>query len=225
MASSVTTANQIGQRLPEAIKKSGLNVPRVAKRAYILPQFIYDIIAGKSRNPSPKKLARIAEVLGVRLAWLVGVPENRAASMRHVEEDNAEIPYIGIDSSAPMLSSIHHRWVEASGVAPAEGVLAEEELLGGFCLFILITKSNPVIKLVKEALNVVKPFFMRRRRSAYMIRRIKVPPSMAIFTKFAVVISHAAESSASREHRMILTRSATKIIRRNKTLKTDKSAH
>jgi Peptidase S24-like/Helix-turn-helix len=97
MASSVTTANLIGPRLREAVRKSGLKATQVAKRANVLPTFIYDIVAGKSANPSAEKLMRVAEILDVPLDWLVGVPVNGTSSIRHTVGANVVIPHLAID--------------------------------------------------------------------------------------------------------------------------------
>ncbi len=65
-------SNPIGQRLRLAMEKCGISSAELAKRADVKTSFLYDVISGKSANPSPLKLARVAEQLGISLAWLVG---------------------------------------------------------------------------------------------------------------------------------------------------------
>ncbi len=61
------------------MKKRGLNSPELARRSDVLTSFIYDIISGKSSNPSTIKLARVADTLGVSLAYLVrGTDDNQS---------------------------------------------------------------------------------------------------------------------------------------------------
>jgi phage repressor protein C with HTH and peptisase S24 domain len=62
----------IGQRLKLEMKKRSLSSVDLARRADVKTSFIYDIISGKSANPSSVKLARVAESLGVSLAYLAG---------------------------------------------------------------------------------------------------------------------------------------------------------
>jgi phage repressor protein C with HTH and peptisase S24 domain len=68
--------NPIGERLRMEMKKHGVTSADLAKRADVKMSFLYDIISGKSANPSTVKLARVAEVLGVNLDYLVGSSNN-----------------------------------------------------------------------------------------------------------------------------------------------------
>jgi phage repressor protein C with HTH and peptisase S24 domain len=62
----------LGDRLREEMAKAGINGSELAKRSGVKPSFIYDIISGKSGNPSTVKLARVAEGLGISLNQLIG---------------------------------------------------------------------------------------------------------------------------------------------------------
>ena len=66
--------NPIGQRLKAQMQQCGISSSELAKRADVKTSFIYDVISGKSANPSPVKLARMADSLGVDLGTLVGSP-------------------------------------------------------------------------------------------------------------------------------------------------------
>lgn len=63
--------NPIGTRLKLEMKKRGLTSTELARRSDVLTSFIYDVISGKSKNPSTIRLSRIAESLGVSLTYLV----------------------------------------------------------------------------------------------------------------------------------------------------------
>lgn len=65
----------IGDRLRRLMAERGLNAAQLAKNANVKPSFIYDVIHGKSTNPSIVKLAQIAEVMDVDIASLVGGQE------------------------------------------------------------------------------------------------------------------------------------------------------
>jgi len=67
-----TAPNTIGSRLKQEMRKQGLTSTELARRSEVKTSFIYDVISGKSANPSTIKLARVAESLGVNLAYLAG---------------------------------------------------------------------------------------------------------------------------------------------------------
>jgi transcriptional regulator with XRE-family HTH domain len=68
---------RLSLRLRDLIKTSGLSVSDVSKRAYVGKYFIYDVLSGKSANPSPVKLARIAKVLRVKLERLIDEADDK----------------------------------------------------------------------------------------------------------------------------------------------------
>lgn len=72
--------NLIGRRLKLEMQKSGTTAAALAKRADVKTSFIYDVISGKSANPSTVKLARVAESLGISLSSLVGSQEKTASA-------------------------------------------------------------------------------------------------------------------------------------------------
>lgn len=74
--STTTTASPIGERLRMEMKKRGVTSAELARRADVKMSFLYDIMSGKSANPSTVKLARVADMLGVSLAYLVGNTSN-----------------------------------------------------------------------------------------------------------------------------------------------------
>lgn len=99
MNPATKTSNTIGQRLKLEMKKSGLTSAEVAKQADVKTSFIYDVISGKSANPSPLKLARVAEILHIDLSDLVsGSAENKP--VRLAQGDYVTIPRIMVDASA-----------------------------------------------------------------------------------------------------------------------------
>ncbi|MDX2072997.1 MAG: S24 family peptidase [Alphaproteobacteria bacterium] len=69
----------LGQRLRLEMKKRGISSVELAKRADVKTSFLYDVISGKSANPSSIKLARVAESLGVSLTYLAGTSDSPVA--------------------------------------------------------------------------------------------------------------------------------------------------
>lgn len=74
-------ASQIGQRLKEEMKRRGVSSAWLASAAGVKTSFIYDILSGKSANPSTVKLARVADSLGVSLRFLVDTVESAPAAV------------------------------------------------------------------------------------------------------------------------------------------------
>jgi len=98
MKANPATPNQLSWRLRDLIKKSGWSVVEVSRRAHVERYFIYDVLAGKSSNPSAVKLARIAKVLGVPLDALVNPPENQAPAVAHkIKSDAGEPCFAPVD--------------------------------------------------------------------------------------------------------------------------------
>jgi phage repressor protein C with HTH and peptisase S24 domain len=99
-----TSTVSIGQRLKQAITKRGMPVNELARRAEVKPSFIYDIINGKSANPSTVKLARVANNLGIGMGWLAGTSEHAtehvSISLHTPHGDYIAIPSIVADTPA-----------------------------------------------------------------------------------------------------------------------------
>lgn len=78
MASSTTLVN----RLRQQISAQHLSVTTLASRARVPAYFLYDILHGKSANPSPQRLAQVAEALGVSLDYMLGKGAANRARIR-----------------------------------------------------------------------------------------------------------------------------------------------
>lgn len=74
------TKNLLKDRLKEAIRQKGLNASELAKQADVKPSFIYDILNGKSSNPSTNKMARISSALEIDLPSLLGLESDAVIS-------------------------------------------------------------------------------------------------------------------------------------------------
>lgn len=62
----------IGEHLQRLMAEREITAAQLAKMAHVKPSFLYDIIHGKSKNPSILKLAQIAKVLKVDISALLG---------------------------------------------------------------------------------------------------------------------------------------------------------
>src|ERR1700722_8204055 len=83
----------IVHRLKIEMKKRGIASTGLAKLADVKTSFLYDVISGKSANPSTVKLARVAQSLGVSLAYLVG-GEARHEADRVIGAPGAPVGYV-----------------------------------------------------------------------------------------------------------------------------------
>ena len=91
-------SNPIGQRLKLEMAKRGVSSTDLARRADVKTSFLYDIISGKSTNPSPVKLARVAESLNVSLGYLVG-SDSDAPPAALLDDDYLVVPHLTVDMS------------------------------------------------------------------------------------------------------------------------------
>ena len=93
--------NPLGQRLKQEMKKRGVTSARLATDAGVKTSFIYDIISGKSSNPSTIKLARVADSLGVSLSMLVdggNLPESAAPQpATQPDSDKVQLAQLTVD--------------------------------------------------------------------------------------------------------------------------------
>ncbi len=95
--------NFIGQRLKYEMKSRGISSAELAKQTDVKTSFIYDVISGKSSNPSTVKLARVAEGLGISLASLIA-PEDRmenAPANKAQSSDYVIVPYLSMSDAPP----------------------------------------------------------------------------------------------------------------------------
>lgn len=90
--------NPIGARLKLEMKKRDIASAELARRAGVLTSFLYDIISGKSANPSTVKLARVADALGVNLTYLVGGTDSSAEAPLH--KDYVGVAHLGVVSGS-----------------------------------------------------------------------------------------------------------------------------
>ncbi len=74
----MSTSTIIGSRLKESLRNRGLSATELARLADVRTSFIYDVISGKSLNPSTVTLAKVADVLGISLQYLAGAEQEEA---------------------------------------------------------------------------------------------------------------------------------------------------
>jgi len=65
--------HDLKSRLRNALTNAELSVSDCARQSGLKASFLYDILNGKSNNPSPMRLALLSPVLGISMADLLGV--------------------------------------------------------------------------------------------------------------------------------------------------------
>ncbi|MDA0781314.1 MAG: LexA family transcriptional regulator [Rickettsiales bacterium] len=78
------------KRLKEQMKISGLNARQLSLKANVGKSFIYDILSGKSTNPTTKKIQAVADALGISMQYLMCESGND----NHIKDED----YVFIDS-------------------------------------------------------------------------------------------------------------------------------
>ncbi len=99
--SNSNSNNIIIKRLKTEMDRVGINARELAERANVGRSFVYDILSGKSENPTTKKLSAIADVLGVNVLYLLG--DEKKALETTKREDTSQLVSIAslqIEASA-----------------------------------------------------------------------------------------------------------------------------
>lgn len=72
----MTTNSLMIDRLRQRMNEVGVNPKQLAEKAQVGKTFVYDILNGKSKNPTTAKLGSISRYLGIPLSYLVSTGEN-----------------------------------------------------------------------------------------------------------------------------------------------------
>ncbi len=84
-------------RIRAQMLRKGLNPKTLAERANVGRSFVYDIINGKSTNPTSSKLTAIAEQLGVSVQYLLTGVHPILGPKQREWSDLVEIPSIAVE--------------------------------------------------------------------------------------------------------------------------------
>lgn len=132
-------ATAIRDNLKYVMMQRGLSSRELAKRSNVKPSFIYDILSGKSNNPSSVKLLQVAECLHVPLDALVGKAQNGNGSegaasdiITFIQRDEVVIPFDtshrdscatnGMAEAAHPLTHFDRAWLQQHTHCPVEAL-------------------------------------------------------------------------------------------------------
>jgi len=74
------------KRLKKEMQRTGINARELSDRAKVGRSFVYDILSGKSSNPTTQKISAIASILGVSVPYLIDNNKNDNEILN--DEDN-----------------------------------------------------------------------------------------------------------------------------------------
>lgn len=89
----------IADRLKARGRQLGLNAGQIAELAGFNRSFVYDIMRGRSENPSLERLDRVAEVLKVDRNWLLhgmGDVQGDAPLLEDPDDAFVAVPYVSV---------------------------------------------------------------------------------------------------------------------------------
>jgi phage repressor protein C with HTH and peptisase S24 domain len=147
----------IAQRLKQELKNGDLTASSLAKQAGVKTSFLYDILNGKSVNPSTLLLARVAEVLGVSINYLIGGKDERnnaASAISYVTIPTLTVSENGKTQRIPSDETPYHferSWIEKTlkadpenlCILPAPGDGMSPTLSAGDILLIDTSRKKP----------------------------------------------------------------------------------
>lgn len=105
MTDNLIMVNRIKQRMTEI----GINAKQLAEKADVGKSFVYDILNGKSKNPTSNKLSSISKHLGIPLSYIMNIEEDAIDTTKYItvqslsEEEQMQCP------SVLLLSSLFNR--------------------------------------------------------------------------------------------------------------------
>lgn len=67
------TKNVMAYKIRKRMKEIGINARELAEKAGVGKSFVYDILNGKSKNPTSKKLNSISKELGISISYLISL--------------------------------------------------------------------------------------------------------------------------------------------------------
>ncbi len=120
----MATQATLVERLRAVMERQGVNARELAGQSGVGPSFVYDILSGRSQNPTTQKLAAVAQTLGVSVHYLLhgmdgtdGVAQASASSsLVAIAPLAVEVTAAGITVVTPQGYStpyrVHRAWLE-----------------------------------------------------------------------------------------------------------------
>ncbi len=94
------------QIIRSRMRDLGLGVRELAKQSFVGTSFVYDILSGKSKNPTMQKLSSVSKVLSIPVSELIDSEGSSNVLMKefvpiyHLNQDKSASPKLMINVSA-----------------------------------------------------------------------------------------------------------------------------
>lgn len=113
----------VSSRLRKTMHEKRINCIQLSHSAKVKPSFLYDILNGKSANPSALQLAKVARALNISLSYLAGTSKLRSdyPSAGHNDSVHITLPRISFEKKEGKIVSqadktahikLQTRWLE-----------------------------------------------------------------------------------------------------------------
>ncbi len=142
----------IRDRLRSILADRSITAVELARDAGVKTSFLYDILNGKSTNPSTVKLGQVARALNVELAYLSGMSGSAITSSTTPDPDDyACIPCLNAADKESDYYRFRHSWIRNHLQATPEqlrslhvrGDSMAPTLLDGDVLLVDLTRNKP----------------------------------------------------------------------------------
>lgn len=97
-----STNEALVERLRTAMVRAEINARELAEQAEVGRSFVYDVLSGKSTNPTTHKLAAVAKALGVNVSYLLYGEDALSGAVLegHYEQDDlAAVSSLSVEAS------------------------------------------------------------------------------------------------------------------------------
>jgi phage repressor protein C with HTH and peptisase S24 domain len=84
-------------RLKREMQRVGVNARELSERANVGRSFVYDILSGKSVNPTTQKISAVADALGVSVPYLMAGTSNDNEILKTTGENFSLIPITALE--------------------------------------------------------------------------------------------------------------------------------
>lgn len=99
--------DSVGARLRKTMNEQRINCVQLATTAKVKTSFLYDILNGKSANPSAVQLAKVAHALNVSLSYLVSADSQHTARTqpKQITSQLATLAFVSLDAQSGKIIS------------------------------------------------------------------------------------------------------------------------
>jgi transcriptional regulator with XRE-family HTH domain len=170
-------------QLGDYMVRRGLNYSELARKSGVKPSFIYDILNGKSLNPSVVKLCKIAEALDIALTELLGgASRPRVATKANVKpkliptenDDFVVASWFADSEEQPLpLLSFRRAWLEMAGGVVDVSTLRLYRIQDVSMRPVLMHHDIVLLDLAVD-LRRVSGLYLVKQREHCLVRRVEM---------------------------------------------------